>query len=151
MAQEQITKSAGDSAEQRKAEEYLVDALSKELEITLAKRKWDLGEGSYIELDGFCESPLILCEAWAHIGLPKSAQKDKVMKDAFKLLFVNNILVKGEGKRILLFADHEAAAHFQGKSWMARCLKEHNIIVKIVELPPEIKTDVKKAQKMQYR
>jgi hypothetical protein len=145
-----MTELAGDSSEQRKAEEWLVNALSKKLGVALTKRKWFLDGGSWIELDGFCESPMILCEAWAHIGPPKSAQKDKVMTDAFKLLFVN-ALVKGGGKRILLFADHDAAAHFQGKSWMAQCLNEHNIIVEIIELPPELKTKVLKAQQRQYR
>jgi len=141
---------AGDSSEQRKAEEWLVNALSKKLGVPLTKRKWFLDGGSWIELDGFCESPMILCEAWAHIGPPKSAQKDNVMTDAFKLLFVN-ALVKGDGKRILLFADHDAAAHFQGKSWLAQCLNEHNIIVEIIEVPPELKIKVLKAQQRQYR
>ncbi|MDP2767323.1 MAG: hypothetical protein Q8O41_07730 [Candidatus Methanoperedens sp.] len=141
---------AGDSKEQRKAEEQLVNALSEKLEVSLTKKKWKLGKGSWIEVDGFCDSPLILCEAWAHIGNPKSAQKHKVMTDAFKLLFIDNLLY-GDGKRILLFADKKAATHFQGKSWMAQCLKKHNIIVEIIELPTEIKTDVKKAQKRQYR
>jgi len=145
-----MTKLAGDSSEQRKAEEWLVNALSKKLGVGLTKGKWFLDGGSGIELDGFCESPMVLCEAWAHIGPPKSAQKDKVMTDAFKLLFVN-ALIKGDGKRILLFADHDAAAHFQGKSWMAQCLNKHNIIVEIIELPLELKTEILKAQKRQYR
>ena len=93
---------------------------------------------------------MVLCEAWAHIGPPESAQKDKVMTDGFKLLFVN-ALVKGDSKRVLLFADPDAAAHFQGKSWMAQCLDEYNIIVEIIELPPELKNKVLKAQQRQYR
>lgn len=106
--------------------------------------------GSWIELDGYCESPLILCEAWAHIGSPKSAQKDKVMTDAFKLLFVNT-LFKGNGKCILLFADRKAAKHFQGKSWMAQCLKKYDIVVEIIKLPPELENRVLMAQQRQYR
>jgi len=141
---------AGDSSEQREAETWLVDCLSKKLGVTLTKRKIPIDGGSWIELDGFCESPLVLCEAWAHIGPPKSAQKNKMMADAFKLLFAN-ALVKGDGKRILLFADREAAAHFQGKSWMAQCLNKHNIIVEIIELPLERKTGILKAQKRQSR
>ncbi len=146
-----MAKPAGDSSEQRDAEEWLVDTLSKRLGVRLIKRRWPLDEGSWVEVDGFCESPLTLCEAWAHIGPPKSAQKTKVMADAFKLLFVN-ALFKGNGKCILLFADHDAAAHFQGnKSWMAQCLSEHNIIVEVIELPSELKTKVLDAQLRQYR
>ena len=145
-----MTKLAGDSSEQREAEIWLLRELSNELGITLTKKKLGVDRGSWIEMDGFCESPLILCEAWAHIGSPKPAQKNKVMTDAFKLLFAST-LIKSNGKRILLFADRDAAAHFQGKSWMAQCLKEYNIEVRIIELPEELKAKVMKAQERQYR
>ena len=145
-----MTKLPGDSSEQQEAERWLLDCLSKRLGVTLTKRRFFLEGGGWIEVDGFCESPLILCEAWAHIGPAKSAQKNKVMADAFKLLFVNT-LVKGAEKRILLFADREAAAHFQGKSWIAQCLNKHDIIVEIMELPLELKTKILKAQRRQYR
>jgi len=145
-----MSRAAGDSSEQQETEQWLVDALSKKLGVTLTKKRWFLGEGSWIELDGFCESPMVLCEAWAHIGPPKSAQKNKVMTDAFKLLFVNALL-EGNGERILLFADHDAAAHFQGNSWMARCLNEYDIRVEVIKLPPELKAKVLNAQKRQYR
>ena len=145
-----MAKLPGDSSEQQEAERWLLGRLSKHLGVTLTKKRFLLDGGGWIELDGFCESPLVLCEAWAHIGSPKSAQKNKVMADALKLLFVN-ALVKGDGKHILLFADREAAAHFQGKSCMAQCLNKYNIIVEIIELPLELKTKILKAQKRQYR
>ena len=145
-----MTKLAGDSSEQRDAEEELLKELSKELGVNLTKKKFSLNGGSWIEVDGFCKDPLVLCEAWAHIGPPKSAQKNKVMTDAFKLLFASK-LVKDNGKCILLFADHGAAAHFQGKSWMAQCLKEYNIEVRIIKLSQELRSKVMEAQKRQYR
>lgn len=140
----------GHSTEQREAEKCLVDNFSKKVGVKLTKRRFLLQEGSWVEVDGFCQSPLILCEAWAHIGAPKSAQKDKVMADAFKSLFVNTI-VKGMGKRILLFGGHKAAAHFAGKSWMAQCLRKHNIMVEVMDLPSELRTKVLRAQERQYR
>jgi len=145
-----MTKLAGDSSEQREAEEWLLKELSKELGVNLTKKKFSLDGGTWIEVDGFCKDPLVLCEAWAHIGPPKSAQKNKVMTDAFKLLFASK-RVKGNGKCILLFADHDAAAHFQGKSWMAQCLKEYNIEVRIIKLSQELRSKVMEAQERQYR
>ncbi len=123
-----MTTLAGDSNEQQKAERWLISALSKKkkLEVELAKKKWSLEGGSYIELDGYCESPKILCEAWAHIGSLKTAQKNKVMTDAFKLIFVNK-LVKGNYELILLFADTKAAES------------------------KELKDEILNAQKRQYR
>lgn len=148
----EVTKgeSPGDSKEQKEAESWLVNQLSKNLGIKLEKRRLCLDGGSWVELDGLSESPLVLCEAWAHIGTPKPAQKNKVMADAFKLLFVN-ALFKIVGKRILIFSNQEAASHFQGKSWMAECLKKNNITVEVIELPSELKAKVLEAQKRQYR
>jgi hypothetical protein len=139
----------GDSSEQQEAEQWLLDTLSAKLGVKLTKRRWQLGRGSWTELDGFSESPLILCEAWAHVGAPKSAQKNKVMTDAFKLLFVSRFL-EANGRRILLFGDIEAARHFQGTSWMARCLRQYGIEVEVVDMSPELKARVVNAQERLY-
>ena len=144
-------KPAGDSSEQRKAGKWLLDEFSRELGVTLVKKRWDLDKGSRIELDGFCKSPLILCEAWAHIGLAKGAQPNKVMADAFRLLFVNDVFFEGKGELVLLFADYDAAKRFEGESWRAQCLQKYNIKVKVIELPSKIKAKVQKAQKRQKR
>ena len=141
---------SGDSLEQRKAEGWLMDQLSKKLGTKLEKRKFTLEGGSWIELDGYCESPLTLCEAWAHVGPPKSAQKNKVMTDALKLLFAN-IQVGGNAQCILLFSDCDAAAPFIRDTWMAQCLKEYGISVEVIEFPKDMKDKVLEAQKRQYR
>ncbi len=145
-----MTLSPGDSSEQRGAEQWLLNALSDKLGVKLTKQRLSLENGSWIEVDGYCDSPKVVCEIWAHIGAPKSAQKNKVMTDAFKLIFVDTLL-KSNSKRILLFADHEAASHFQGKSWMSQCLVEHDIDIEVIELPLDLRTKVIDAQKRQYR
>lgn len=145
-----MTRPPGNSSEQQEAERWLLDALSEKLGVALTKERFPLGDGSWFELDGFSESPLILCEAWAHVGTVKGGQKQKVMTDAFKLLFAN-AECGGHGQLILLFADRAAAAHFQGTSWMARCLREYGIQVEVIDLSPEVRARVTKAQKRQYR
>lgn len=145
-----MTREPGDSSEQQEAQQWLLAALSAKLGVWVVKKRWQLDGGSWAELDGFAESPLILCEAWAHVGAPRSAQKDNVMTDAFKLLFVSSHLGK-DSRRILLFGDHEAAKHFQGNSWMAGCLRRYGIEVHVVEMSAELKAKVKNAQKRQYR
>ena len=140
-----------DSAEQREAEPWLVAALSKKLNVRLTnKRRLPLKEGGYVELDGCSESPPVLCEAWAHLGAPKPAQKNKVMTDALKLLYASKLL-KGKSRKILLFADEKAANAFRGTSWRAQLLKEHNIELRVVELPPRLRRKVKEAQVRQNR
>ena len=147
-----MTESAGDSSEQQNAEEWLLNELSKELGFKLIKKRFDLEGARQIELDGFCESPLILCEAWSHIGRPVGCQKDKVMTDALKLIFVNKLFYKGEGQCILLFADYDAAALFQhDENWRSQCLQDYDIKVKVIEFTEERKAKIQEAQERQKR
>src|SRR3989338_3627216 len=145
--------SAGYSTEQQEAEKWLVSAFSNKLGVNLVKRKWSLPQGNWIEIDGFCNSPTVLFRSWAHIGSAKSAQKNKIMTDALKLLFASKFIVKNKNKQtlILLFADKDASMHFQGKSWMAQCLKRYNIRIKVVNLPKRLKDKILNAQQKQYR
>lgn len=141
--------SAGNSKEQRDAERWLLKRLSEEVETDLRSKNIKLDE-SWMELDAFSEDPPVLGEIWAHIGSPKSAQKNKVMKDAIRLLFADKIL-ECESRRILLFACPEAAKPFKENTWMAQCLSELGIEVKIIEPPPEIREMIREAQERQYR
>jgi hypothetical protein len=76
----------GDSTEQKEAELLLIAALGEQLGVKLFKHRFRLPERGSFEIDGMCEVPLVLREAWAHHGKPKSAQKNKVMTDAAKLV-----------------------------------------------------------------
>lgn len=143
---------ASDSTPQQEVGEWLISAFSKKLGLQLVKKRKYLSNGGWIELDGFSESPIVLCEAWAHIGKVKPAQSSKVMKDALKLLFFNTLIEAGGKHRlILLFADLEAASHFQDRSWRALCLRHYKIEVEVIPLPKELNDKVLDAQKRQYR
>ena len=147
---EKDLRAPGDSSEQQSAERWLLDALSQELGAELAKKKLPVDEDSSLQLDGYAETPLILCEAWAHVGAVKGGQKHKVMTDAIRLLFANS-LCGGDARLILLFGDQVAARHFQGNSWMARCLSEFGIEVRVIEMSPELKATITTAQERQFR
>jgi len=142
--------SAGDSVEQRTAEPLLIAALGERLGIDLAKYRFRLPFGGWLEIDGMCESPLVLCEAWAHLGRPKSAQKNKVMTDAVKLMFAAG-LCSGSPRMVLLFADEQAASHFKSRSWMAQVLQANRVEVHVVNLPENVKRGILLAQKRQFR
>ncbi len=141
---------AGDSTEQREAEKLLVAGLAKRLGMEFSKKQFALPGGEWLEIDGVCESPPILCEAWAHQGPPKSAQKNKVMTDAFKMLYAAK-LVSNAPRMILAFGDERAAAHFRGRSWMAQALRATRIEVEVVELPEAMRAAILAAQKRQFR
>ncbi len=140
----------GDSIEQREAELLLIAALGERLGIKLCKHRLKLPEGGWLEIDGMCEVPLVLCEAWAHHGKPKSAQKNKVMTDAAKLVFAAK-LCASTPRLILVFGDEEAAAHFKGRSWMAQLLQASGVEIHTVELPEAVKDGIRLAQKRQFR
>jgi hypothetical protein len=142
---------AGDSREQKEAEKWLIEALSKKLNLSLTKKRWDLPEGGWIEVDAYSESPWVVCEISAHMGKPRPGNVRKVMTDAFKMIFIESLFHDGKGRKILLFVDQEAAALFQKKSWEAQCLKYHGIEIEIIELLQEMKEKVINAQKRQVR
>jgi len=148
---EAIAKTQPDmSREQQEAERWLIDRLSEQLGVYLSKKRLFPVGRSWLELDGYSENPLILCEAWAHVGPPKSAQKNKVMADALKLLYVKDFL-QSNARCVLLFGDEQAASHFQHDSWNARCLESQSVEVKIVRFTPDWKKRVLKAQERQKR
>ncbi len=141
---------AGDSGEQKSAEKLLIHRLARQLRVKLTKRRFPIQGGGWLEVDGACESPPIVCEAWAHIGPPKSAQKHKVLADAFKLLYASRMTGKPI-RMILLFGDREAARHFKGRSWMAQALRDSGIEVHVVDLSAKKRDMLRMAQQRQYR
>ena len=142
--------SPGDSRVQRNAELTMVAWLGAELGCELRPKRINLPEGSWLALDAYCEEPLVVCEAWAHQGPPKSAQKMKIMNDAMKLLAARRVV--GEHARaILLFADDEAASRFRRHTWHAAALAESRIEVMVARLSDELRDDIRAAQARQYR
>ena len=144
----------GDSSAQREAEAVILSSLSTKLGIDLGKRKFEV-EGGWLEIDGVGGAPpTILVEVWAHLGKPKSAQKSKVMKDAFKLLYASSLLTRQgfpKPRLMLAFADEDAASHFRGDSWMAHALDAQGIECVVSALPSDVRASVLHAQKRQYR
>lgn len=140
----------GDSTEQRQVEELLINLIATRLGIALKKRRIDLPGGGWFEVDGASDSPPIICEAWAHIGLAKSAQKNKLVADAFKLVFAGQLL-PAETKKILVVADADAVHHLQGRSWMAQALRANRVEIAVVELPEDVRAQLREAQRRQFR
>lgn len=133
---------AGSGPVQQQAEVVLLGGLADKLGVTLERKRFDLDDG-WFEVDGFCESPSIACEVWAHLGMPKAGQKHKVMTDAAKLLLTKSIL-GDETRCILLFADPKAASSFLGSTWMANWLREFKIDVEVMDLPQDLKARLTK-------
>jgi hypothetical protein len=85
-------------------------------------------------------------------GPPKSAQKHKVLADAFKLAWIATT-VYPRPQLILCLSDPLAAAPFLpgARSWASRALHDHHITVSIVTLPDGLRQRLLQAQQRQYR
>jgi len=140
----------GQSKEQQEAEAYMIGKFSEELGHPLKQDRFDLANSGYAKVDGVSESPPVLCEAWAHIGKVRSAQNDKVMTDALKLVFLERSVGK-PSRKVLLLSDEVARKNFTGRSWGAACLAHFSIETKVIDLPEDLRARVLEAQKRQYR
>ena len=150
VAAESLALPAGDSTTQREAEAVILAALGKQIGVALVPTRIILADKARVEVDGVSNDPPVLCEAWAHQGAPKSAQRNKVLTDALKLAFVGS-LREARPRLILAFSDAAAAQPFRGQSWYAHALRELSIEIVVVEIPDDLRERIRQAQVRQYR
>jgi hypothetical protein len=140
----------GSSEEQKRAERAMIDALAAEIGVPLGPKSIRLSSGNRLAVDGVSDDPPVLCEAWAHQGPPKSAQRAKVAKDLLKLTFLAS-LASTPPRLILLFSDEAACAAFRRRSWVSDVIESYGVEIRVVELPPDLRDAVIVAQRRQYR
>ncbi len=143
------TKHPSDSSEQLTAEIEMIASLAKRLKCKLNTGIVKTPEGKNIAIDGISEQDRILVEIYAHIGKLKGAQYKKVLTDAFKLIYAEQILGTNKWRKILVFADNEAAAKFQSGTWYSESLKANNFAIEVVPLSSAMHASIVNAQKRQ--
>ena len=119
--------------------------MADQLGVDLRPRRVEVGDGRWLELDAAPDDLSVLCEAWAHQGPTKPAQRNKVVSDAFKLLFVAGAGVK-KPRLVLLLSDEIAAKPFRGRSWYAAALERPGFEIIVVALPPEIRRHLERIE-----
>ncbi len=145
---------AGDSSEQRRAERLMLDLFQQLAPHPLRSPfvvKTD--SGARMEFDaGFdVDGDALLLEAWAHQGLPKAAQKKKIIGDALKLAF-GATLMSGPTRLVLLFSDEQAVAPFvSSRAWSASAFASFGIETVVVDLPEDERALIRRAQQRQFR
>jgi hypothetical protein len=142
----------GNSREQRDAERAMLDLLSQQLGQELNPATLTVPSGERVEVDGADAELSVLVECWAHQGPPKSAQRHKVLADAFKLSWISTTIYP-RPRLILCLSDPLAAAPFVpgARSWAARALQDLGLIISVVDLPAGLREDLLRAQRRQYR
>jgi hypothetical protein len=144
--------SAGSSREQRDAERVMLDLLGRQLGRNLNPARLAVPSGERVEVDGADADRSILVECWAHQGPPKSAQRHKVLADAFKLTWIATTMYP-RPRLILCLSDPLAAAPFLpgARSWAARAFQDLGVTISVVDLPVDLRHDLLQAQRRQYR
>jgi hypothetical protein len=142
----------GSSREQRDAERVMLELLGQQLGRELNPAKLAVPSGERVEVDGADADRSVLVECWAHQGPPKSAQRHKVLADAFKLTWVSTTMYP-KPRLILCLSDPLAAAPFLpgARSWAARAFQDFGVTICVVDLPAELRRDLLQAQRRQYR
>lgn len=130
----------------------MLDLLGAQLGLELNPATIAVPSGERVEVDGADASRTVLAECWAHQGPPKSAQRHKVLADAFKLAWIGTT-VYPRPQLILCLSDPLAAAPFLpgARSWASRALQDHRIAVCVVSLPGDLRQCLLEAQRRQYR
>jgi hypothetical protein len=142
----------GSSHEQRDTERTMLDILGQRLGLGLEPATISTPSGARIEVDGADSGRTVLVECWAHQGPPKSAQRHKVLADAFKLTWISRTM-SPRPRLVLCLADTLAAAPFTpgGRSWAAQAFQDLSITIELVDLPHDVRHALLKAQQRQYR
>jgi hypothetical protein len=130
----------------------MLDQLGADLGVPLEPATIRISSGARVEVDGADVNRTVLAECWAHQGSPKSAQRHKVLADAFKLTWIASTIYP-RPRLILCMSDPAAAAPFlpTARSWAAQALQDLHIEISIVELPEPVRRRVQTAQQRQYR
>jgi hypothetical protein len=142
----------GSSREQRDAERVMLDELGRQLGRELNPVKLTVPSGERVEVDGADADRSILVECWAHQGPPKSAQRHKVLSDAFKLTWISTTMYP-RPRLVLCLSDPLAAAPFlpTTRSWAARAFQDLGVTISVVDLPADLRQNLLLAQRRQYR
>src|SRR5574338_787939 len=133
-----IEQHPSDSTEQQLAHKEILSLLNAKYQLTLESRKVLIND-TLFQVDGYSENPPILCEIYSRIGKMKVAQTNKIGKDILKMLLIEKMQNK-TFRKIIAFADEEAAKSFSGgESWYSK-LKDHfNIEILVIDIPSQLK------------
>jgi len=137
-----------DSLEQREAETIVLGFVQPKAGCSLAGEMLPLGDEVVVKVDGFNREHRVLCEVYSRIGRLKGSQPDNLASDMLKLVLAERAL-GGTWRKLLCFADSEAAKCVQGKSWLAATARQMGFEVVVVDLPSSTRERILAAQRRQ--
>lgn len=137
-----------DSAVQRAAEAVIVHRLAAELGVPLQSGgRVPVGGGAYVEVDARSDDGAVFVEAYARQGALKGAQLKKIGQDILKLALLRRQPEYLNARAIIVFASEEARSSIRG--WVAQAAIEFGVDLRTIEVPDELREQVRAAQQRQ--
>ena len=133
-----------DSAVQRRAEEVIRELLSRRAGVSLAPRTIKLAAGAPVQVDAASDDGKVLAEIFARQGPLKGGQQKKVAIDTLKLITIHR--EQPAERLVICFADREASAYATGGGWVAQALRTWGVEVEVVDIPAELRAEIRAAQ-----
>lgn len=135
-----------DSAAWRQAEIAIIDAVNRREGLHLAPKPFECDDGVAVELDGYCEEPLVLCEAYGRLGYVAGTTIHKACTDALKLAWLRDTRMP-EARVIIAIANAGLEQRLaKGRGWVPEMLRWLRVEVINVELPEAILDAIKSAE-----
>lgn len=129
---------------QHRAEAVIRDRLAQTLKVPLEPRVIKLAAGAPVHVDTVSPDGMRMAEIFARQGQLKGGQQKKVAIDTLELITIRQECPETE--LVLAFADKEASAYATGGGWVARALRTWKVTVEIVEIPQELRSEIRAAQ-----
>lgn len=141
-----MTIHASYSSAQHEAEEAMLSGLESKFGLKFDNIAFTNPVGETLQPDAIDLKRRVLVEVYPHIGKLNGAQSQKVRGDILKFMFAEEKL-GGPWRKVLCFADNQAAQIVQGKSWIGKAAKEIAVEVYVVPLPEKLTQKVLAAQR----
>jgi hypothetical protein len=139
---------SSDSTAQRRAEGLILEAVAREVGISLSPRRLELVSGAVVDVDGVAEDESVFVEIFAHQGQLKGGQRHKIAGDALKLITIGRERTP-RPTLILAFGDPYILRFFAGKSWLAAAINAWGIKILVAELDVTARAEIRVAQARQ--
>lgn len=140
-----------DSSAWRLAETTLLAWLGKRDGLSLAPKRLELASGTRVELDGFCEEPLVLCEVYSRLGPVASSTVYKACADAMKLVWIRDAYMPG-ARVVLLIANQDLEKRLTGgRGWRPLMLRSYGVEIVLAELDDTSLDALHKAEELARR
>jgi hypothetical protein len=156
MSHRETKREDSDSTPQRAAEAAAIRQIAREIGVSrlVGNHKFEIGNG-WASVDGFHESNarVVIVEVNAHIGGMKTATRNKVLRDAFKMLVISNLnhrrWARKRVRRVLVFLSKKARDSFGPKSWGQAAFDQIGIEARLCRLSRKLTMALQKAQSRQ--